>query len=66
MYINKTIQKTVQTIQNIIIQVHLLPNTYALQKPHIHTHTLQNKIKQQEYKLTQTRYKTHRNKIVTI
>jgi hypothetical protein len=38
---------------------------YILPK-HTHTHTLQNNIKQPQYKLKQTQYKIHPNEIVTI
>jgi hypothetical protein len=61
-YINETIQKysTKNIKHSQYVQVHILPKLTHITKPtHTHTHTLQNKLKQPQFKI-------YPNEIVTV
>jgi hypothetical protein len=61
--VNKNLSQS--TVYILLRQPHITKptQTYALQNPHTHTHTLQNNIKPPQYKLKQTQYKIYPNEI---
>jgi hypothetical protein len=44
----------------------LLKHPHITKPTHTHTHTLQNKLKQPQYKLKQTQYEVYPNEIVNL
>jgi len=47
-------------------KTHTYTHPHITKPTHTHTHTLQNKLKQPQYKLQQTMYKIYPNEIATI